>query len=184
MKRGFDWKTHLKKDAENDHKKPISELIRLLVTELSFCLQSDKPWGEKHILVSSDKLKVLDKWSRLIHEAMGTWRSPLKDFVDTTWDHHYPSSVHPDWEYRNYQWGGVTKCSIIQCAENLWYLFLDITRNAPALNKEHTIVLRGQLKMGFNWALEIQMQLTALGIDLVRNPDAKSWEHNYTIKEA
>ena len=182
MKRGFDWKAHLKKDVENDRKKPISELIRPLVTELSFCLQSDKPWGEKHILVSSDKLKVLSKWSDLIRGAMGTW-SPLKDFVDTTWDHYAPSSVHPDWEYRNNQWRWC-KCSIIQCAENLWQLFIDITHNAPALDKEHTIVLRDQLKMGFNWALEIQMKLTELGIDFVHNPDATLWEGKYEIKEA
>lgn len=182
MKRGFDWKAHLKKDVENDYKKPISELIRPMVTELSFCLQSDKPWGEKHILVSSDKLKVLYKWS----EAIGTGMSPLKDFVVTSRDNGYYvlSSVRIDWSYKNDQWGWGNKCSIIQCADNLWQLFIDITYNAPALDKEHTIVLRDQLKMGFNWALEIQRKLTELGIDLVHNPDATPWECNYTIKEA
>ena len=184
MKRGFDWKAHLKKDVENDYKKPISELIRPMVTELSFCLQSDKPWGEKHILVSSDKLKVLYKWSDLIQRAIGTGMSPLRDFVDTSQDkeYHY-SSVYINWSYKNDQWRRY-KCSIIRCAVNLEQLFFDITRNAPALDKEHTIVLRDQLKMGFNWALEIQRKLTELGIDLVHNPDAKSWEYNYTIKEA
>ena len=184
MKRGFDWKAHLKKDVENDHKKPISELIRPMVTELSFCLQSDKPWGEKHILVSSNKLKVLHKWSALIYWAIGTYSSPLRDFVDTTRDSIHCYKGPENLTYLDFQWQYFKHCSIIKCADNLWQLFINITDNAPALDKEHTIVLRDQLKMGFNWALEIQRKLTEMGIDLVPNPDDKPWQHNYTIKEA
>ena len=50
--------------------------------------------------------------------------------------------------------------------------------------KEHTIVLRDQLQMGFNWALEIQMQLTELGIDFVHDPEGRPWANRYAIKEA
>lgn len=156
MKRGFDWKAHWKNGAEEDYKTPISKLLAQMVSTLSFSVANDKPWGEKHMLMSTVQLKVLSRWCEVIYDAIDFNAWKLSDCGLVNRREYWSTDPPPDLQY------------LIRSVKHELHEF---ETNAPALDKEHTIVPRGTVEVLFRYTMLLEREIKKAGIDFTANMD-------------